>query len=367
MPAVIVTLIAVISAGICTLIAAASAGIAVEAASAGITVEATTAGIAVEAATAGIAVEAATAGIAVAAPLPQGSPHDQMRERLAGRAFQEAEQLIRSWLKDHPDDAEAWQLLGQARQGRWDFEGAADAYREALDLGRENAELLRGWVETKGRSSGNVSLFFTAGSLRRDLERALELDPTHVESRAFLAAFYYMVPRILGGDKEKADRLIEELIEMSPADGYYILGARAREEKEPMSVAVDYWERALEIDPGHVLTLTELGRYWLRQEEYERALTLFERAVASAPDDPLVLTSYGRALRRSGRLDESADQYRRALEVDPFWADARLALAEYFERIEEPDSALHEYLVLTRNNPTFRSREIQKRIMQLRH
>ncbi len=299
------------------------------------------------------------------APPPQESVYDYLREHLARRAFLEAEQLIEGFLREQPDEAEAWELLGQARQGRWDFKGAAAAYRRALDLGRENAVLLRGWVETKGRSSGNVSLFFTAGNLRRDLERALELDPYHVEARAFLAAFYYMVPGFLGGDKQRADRLIQDLTEISPPDGYYILGVRAREEKEPMTVAVDHWERALELDPDHVLTLTELGRYWLRQEEYERALPHFERAVESASGDPLVLTSYGRALRRSGRRDEGAEQYRRALEIDLYWADARFALAEYHERIEEPELARSEYLKLTRFNPTYRSREIRKRLERL--
>jgi tetratricopeptide (TPR) repeat protein len=305
------------------------------------------------------------AGIVGSAPQPQESVHEYFREHLARRAYQEAEQLIEGFLREEPDDAEAWELLGQARQGRWDYEGAAAAYRRALDLGRENAALLRGWVETKGRSSGNVGLFFTAGSLRKDLERALELDPLHVESRAFLAAFYYMVPGILGGDKERADRLIEELVEMSPPDGYYILGARAREEKEPMTIAVGHWEKALELDPEHVPALTELGRYWLNQKEYDRALSLYQRAVESAPDDPQVLTSYGRALRRSGRRDESAEQYRRALEIDPFWAAARFALAEYHERIDEPDAARREYQMLARYNPTYKTREIRKRLQRL--
>ncbi len=268
---------------------------------------------------------------------------DETRARISRREFRDVEVELEQYLREEPGNAEAWELLGLARHGRWDFEGAATAYRKALDLGRENAELLRGWVETKGRSSGNVSLFFNAGSLRKDLERALELEPGHVETRAFLAAFYYMVPRILGGDKKKADRLIAELVEMSPPDGYHLLGARAREEKEPMTVAVGHWEKALELDPRHILTLTDLGRYRLNQEEYEQALSLFEQAVAAAPDDPLILTSYGRALRRSGRRDDGADQYRRALEIDPFWATARMALAEYHERVDDSEAAVREY------------------------
>jgi len=297
----------------------------------------------------------------------QSTVYDLIRSRIARREYHDAETEIEGFLRDRPEDAEAWELLGRARHGRWDFEGAASAYRTALDLGRENAELLRNWVETKGRSSGNVSLIFSAGSLRKDLERALELDPMHVETRTFLAAFYYMIPRLLGGDKRRASQLVSELVELSPADGYYLLGVRAREEDKPASVALDHWKRAVELDPMHTLTLVEMGRYWLNHDDFERALSLYARAVESAPGDPRVLTSYGRALRRSGMREESAAQYRRALEIDPFWADARFGLAEYFERIEDREAAKREYLKLSRNNPSYRSREIRKRLQEFTH
>jgi len=290
---------------------------------------------------------------------------DEMRSQIAKREFRQAESALDEYILDHPGDAEAWELLGKARHGRWDYKGAATAYRRALDLGRKNAGLLRGWVETKGRSSGNVSLVFSAGSLRKDLERALELDPLHVETRTFLAAFYYMVPRLLGGNREKADRLVSELVELSPSDGYYLLGVRAQEEDKPVAVVIGHLEKAVELDPMHTLALIKLGRHWLDRDDYERALPLYERAVESAPGDPRVFTSYGRALRRSGRPEESAAQYRRALEIDSFWADARFGLAEYFERIEDREAAIREYTMLARNNPTYRSKEIRKRLQKL--
>ncbi|MFC1628287.1 tetratricopeptide repeat protein [Gemmatimonadota bacterium] len=287
-----------------------------------------------------------------------------MRSRIARREYHDAETEIEDYLRNQPEDAEAWELLGSARYGRWDFGGAAAAYRKALDLGRENAELLRGWVETKGRSSGNVSLVFSAGNLRRDLERALELDPQHVETRAFLAAFYYMVPKLLGGDKRKSAQLVSELIELNPPDGYYLLGVRAKEENEPALVVLNHWEKAAEFDPMHTLTLVAMGRYWLDQENFERALPLYKQAVESAPGDPRVLTSYGRALRSGGMREESAAQYRRALEIDPFWAEARFGLAEYFERIDDREAAKREYLRLSSNNPAYRSKEIRRRLQK---
>jgi len=282
------------------------------------------------------------------------------------RAYEQAEETARELINRDRNDAEVWELLGRARQGRWDFEGAAEAYRRAIDLGRETAPLLRGWVETRGRSASNVSLFFTAGRLKRDLERALELDPRHVESRAILAAFYYMVPRLLGGDKRKADKLIDELIELSPADGYYLRGVRAREEDKSTERILGAWNEALANDPYHTLTLMEMGRFAFNHEHDDQAVEYYRRAVESAPADPLVQTSWGRALRRVRRYEESAAAFRRALEIDPYWFDARQALAEYYERIEDTPAAIREYETLLRNNPHSEPDEIRARLHRLR-
>ncbi len=293
-------------------------------------------------------------------------PLTRIRRLLDTRDYLAAETELRAIVSSEPRNAEAWELLGRVRQGRWDYPGAADAYRRAIDLGRETAPLLRGWVEAKGRSASGVALALTAGRLRRDLERALALDPYHVETRGILAAFYYMVPGIFGGDKRRADDLIDDLIELSPADGYYLRGVRAREEKKAEARILGPWEQALEIDPAHTLTLTDLGRFWFDRDSTATAVEYYRRAAESAPADPRVLTSYGRALRRVRRFEESAEAFRQALETDPYWFDARKALAEYYERMEDTAGAIAEYETLRRFNPQYESREIAERLARLR-
>lgn len=298
--------------------------------------------------------------------LQQGqSELSEFRRQLEEREYRSAEAGLKAYLNEHPGDAEAWEMLGSAHHGRWNYAAAAEAYRTALDLGRENAPLLRGWVESRAMAASKVSLVFTAGKLKKDLERALELDPYHVESRGILAAFYYMVPGIVGGDKEKAGRLIQELIELSPADGYYLRGVRAREEKQPDSVILEDWNLALEHDPNHTMTLRDLGQFWFGHDADEIACDYYRQAAESAPDDPRTQTSYGRALRRLRRYEESAEQFRLALQIDPYWFDARLNLAEYYERTGEKEAAIREYSLLARNNPTWEQKEIRKRLRQL--
>jgi len=66
------------------------------------------------------------------------------------------------------------------------------------------------------------------------------------------------------------------------------------------------------------------------------------------------------------QYEESAEAFRQALAIDPYWYDARKALAEYYERNEDPAAALREYETLRQNNPQYEADEIRGRINRLK-
>jgi tetratricopeptide (TPR) repeat protein len=288
-----------------------------------------------------------------------------LEARVEAHELREAQYGLENYVRAHPEDAYAWELLGRAQMGRWLFDDATDSYQKAMDLGRENARLLREWIESKGRSTSRLSLVFKAKSLKDAALRALELDPYDVETRAALAAYYYVVPGFLGGDKDRADRLVRELVELSPADGYYLMGRRAQEEDAPSDTILADWHRALEIDPEHTLTLLDLGAFWTDRDSIALGLSYYRRAAASAPEDAQIRTSYARAFRNARMYEETERQFLRALEIDPYWAPARLNLAEHYERHGTKEQAIREYSMLARNNPTYRERDVRKRLRKL--
>lgn|GEM_PF-1977384 len=290
---------------------------------------------------------------------------EAIRQQIERRGYTRAERRLGEHLEQNPSDAEAWELLGVVRQGRWDFEGAADAYRRALDLGRENAPLLRGWIESEGRSVSGVSLLFRAKRLKDSAVRALELDPYNVDIRAVLAAYYYKLPRFLGGDKREAGRLVEELVEMSPADGYYLMGERAKEEGKPDSTVLGYWAIALEHNREHTATLRSLGLYWMEHDSTGLAVDYYRRAISSDPDNPDIYLSFGRAYNRVKMNELGAVQFRKALEIDPFYAPARFHMAEFYESSGDREAAVREFQSLALYNPAYRSSEVRKRLRQL--
>jgi tetratricopeptide (TPR) repeat protein len=159
----------------------------------------------------------------------ENSALEPIYKQIEEHLYLQAEQELDIYLQQNSQDAEAWQLLGTARQGRWDFKEAAEAYQRALDLGRENAPLLRGWIESEGRSLSKVSLIFSARRLKNAALRALELDPYHVETRGLLAAYYYVLPHLFGGGKTRENQLVEELVQLSrinPSRSHSITGQK---------------------------------------------------------------------------------------------------------------------------------------------
>jgi tetratricopeptide (TPR) repeat protein len=114
-----------------------------------------------------------------------------------------------------------------------------------------------------------------------------------------------------------------------------------------------------------VATLRNLGLYWIEHGAVDDAINYYRRAVDADPHDPWVYLSYGRALRRADMHDSSAVQFEMALQIDPFFAPARLNLAEYHKLVGNTEEAINHYQAMTRNNPTYMTRDIERRLREL--
>src|SRR3546814_6917584 len=84
--------------------------------------------------------------------------------------------------------------------------------------------------------------------------------------------------------------------------------------------------RSSDLDALHLmgLSLHALGR---RAE----GLASIERAIALRPDEPIFLTNAGVVAMALGRAESAAHYYRRALALDPRYADAHNNLATLLE------------------------------------
>ena len=68
------------------------------------------------------------------------------------------------------------------------------------------------WLQTDGWLKNAYHL----PALRRELDRALEIDPNHPDALAAMGGLYVELPRFLGGDVAKAEPLLVRAIELDP-------------------------------------------------------------------------------------------------------------------------------------------------------
>lgn len=90
-----------------------------------------------------------------------------------------------------------------------------------------------------------------------------------------------------------------------------------------------------------------------RNRDYRSSLAIWQTVVERAPRNPRGYDGVGRALGLEGRTDEAMTYYRRAIEVDPDYADAHYNLAILLQTKGNTDEAIHHYRSALELDPHF--------------
>lgn len=196
--------------------------------------------------------------------------------RRIGR-IQEAEDALRSALRNHPDDAAYLISLGDLLREKRDFDEAVLRYTTAVTI-----------LEKAGRADWFV--YFARGvsyeemgdwvKAEADLVRALTISPEEPSVLNYLG--YSWIDRGLYIDKAKG--YIEKAVEQRPNDGFII---------------------------------DSLGWVNYLTGDYVKAVDLLEQAVRLEPTDVTINHHLGDAYWRAGRHIEARFQWKHAIDNDP--------------------------------------------------
>jgi tetratricopeptide (TPR) repeat protein len=122
----------------------------------------------------------------------------------------------------------ARQSLACLRRGEdaFDVEVRRQAYTEGAELAKKavaaddlNADAHFALFANNGRLQlldGTVPNPFNLAKANRELERTLELDPNHADALAAKGGLYRQLPRLLGGNEEKAEECLTRAIDLNP-------------------------------------------------------------------------------------------------------------------------------------------------------
>ncbi len=81
--------------------------------------------------------------------------------------------------------------------------------------------------------------------------------------------------------------------------------------------SLEYFDKALAIDPGFTDAWCAKGVALHNLKRYDEAVTCYDRALALDPQNAAVWFLKGTAFDDSGRLTEAAGCYKKAMEIDP--------------------------------------------------
>ena len=110
----------------------------------------------------------------------------------------------------------------------------------------------------------------------------------------------------------------------------------------------------IEIENIDVKSITKLGNYYYNIEDFENSEKMFNLILKSFPDDIRALNNKACTIRAKNRLNEAFGLYKKALEIEPDYSDAKINLAAMLidmGKIEEALQILLEVKEKEKNEP----------------
>jgi tetratricopeptide (TPR) repeat protein len=258
---------------------------------------------------------------------------------------------VQAQLKNSPQDASLYHTLTRAYFALQDWDHAISNGEKSVALAADNSDyhlwLGRAYGEKADRANP-FSAASLAGKLRREFERAVQLNPSNVDARTDLAEFYLDAPGIVGGGQDKARAQADALATLSPQKAHYLRGRLAEKSKDIPTAEKEY-RAAIEASGGNAndwLNLALLYKHVNRFDDMEKALTHATTAKIAQNE---ILVEAGEILMRTGRsLPAAADLVRRYIESGPPTEKSPLFKAHYvlgtiLEKEGDQDGAAKEY------------------------
>jgi cytochrome c-type biogenesis protein CcmH len=130
-----------------------------------------------------LALGAALPALALAVYLAVGNPGALKREAEHAATVEQLETMVArlaARLRDTPDDAQGWQLLGRSYAALGRFQESVDAYAKAAARAPRDPDLLVDFADVLAMARGQR----LAGEPERLVQRALEIDPQNLKGLA---------------------------------------------------------------------------------------------------------------------------------------------------------------------------------------
>ncbi|MBG6063030.1 tetratricopeptide (TPR) repeat protein [Flavobacterium sp. CG_9.1] len=139
----------------------------------------------------------------------------------------QAEVAFESVLRSNPSDLKTIEYLGDIAGHDKLWDKAIGYYKKLKQLKPSEANYYYkygGALGMKAKDSNKFKALGMIDEVKTSFEKAITLNPKHLEARWALIELYIQLPGIVGGSESKAIKYSNELLRLSPVDGYLSRG-----------------------------------------------------------------------------------------------------------------------------------------------
>ncbi len=197
----------------------------------------------------------------------------QAEEYFNNEQFNKAKPLFKEYLKQNPNHVKTREYLGDIAGYAKDWDTAISYYEPLVEEDPKNANYhfkYGGAMGMKALEISRIRALGYVGDIKSSFETAAKLDPLHIEVRWALVEFYIQLPGIIGGSERKAIKYANELLKISPVDGYLANGYIAEYSERPRD-AERYYKKAIEVG-GSAHTYEKLTNLYETNNRPEEAI-----------------------------------------------------------------------------------------------
>ncbi|MGA9524063.1 MAG: tetratricopeptide repeat protein, partial [Myxococcaceae bacterium] len=242
---------------------------------------------------------------------------------LNGNRPDEARLLLEDAVIRHDQDPELKLLLAEAYLQRAQDDRAAQMLERVLAKHPKSAKALHALGTLSRRKAEKLGNAGQREEANKEAEKAAELyakaieaDPNHVISAVELAAIELLVHRDSTAGATALERALDEKSKqlMGPAElaRARALNGVALTAKFKMKEAVTEFEEALKLDKDSVFAQAQLGRIYLSQREFEKAVPLFKVSSEKEPSNLDYVDGYLTVLIGNGKMQDALDVLKKA-------------------------------------------------------
>ena len=165
--------------------------------------------------------------------------------------------------------------------------------------------------------------------------------------------FYHIgAAYIQAGEVKKAVDYFEKALQINPRNemALYELGFFSDQQGD-FQKSIQYYNRYLNIDPFNYSTCFNLGITYNKAGQYDKAVEAYEFAHALNDDFNQALFNIGNAYANSGKYREAIQKYNEYLEIDPENDDAYCYIGECYLNLEDYIQSEYNYQKAIKVNP----------------